>query len=242
VEEGFFVMFRKDNHGEKGTDYMQIWKRYDRDYSGFIEIDELRTFLRDVVQKANPSQGINEERLNEYTDYIMKMYDTNQDGKLGLSELAKLLPPQENFVQRVLDKAFNMNKLSSSEIDTILLRYDRDNSGTLEGSELTNLARDILATTQQDGYYNASDVYDLEQALLTGCDVNHDGRIDRKELALILQAVIQAQRDGDQTLQGFDQRVHQGRKGNYILSYVPLPGQPGIRDFEGQSHEHTHRS
>lgn len=43
--------------------------------------------------------------------------------------------------------------------------------------------------TQKDGYYNASDVYDLERALLRGCDIDRDGHINRKELAVILLAI-----------------------------------------------------
>jgi Ca2+-binding EF-hand superfamily protein len=221
VEEGFFVLFRFENGTEKGTDYMTIWKKYDRDYSGFIEAEELKTFLHDIVKRANPSMPVNEQRLDEYTNIIMHTYDSNEDGKLGLSELAKLLPPEENFVQQVLDKALSLHKLSSSDVDALLDRYDRDGSGTLEGAEMSNLARDILSITQKDGYYNASDVYDLQNSLMKGCDVNHDGRIDRRELALIITAIANAHSDELVKLEQV-KRVHAGRKSQYILSYVPI--------------------
>ncbi|XP_055347695.1 calbindin-32-like [Paramacrobiotus metropolitanus] len=236
VEESFFVMFRHDNKWEKGTDYMKIWKKYDRDMSGYIEIDELKTFLRDVVQRANPNQPVKEDRLDEYTRMIMEAYDTNKDGKLGMSELAKLLPPEENFVQRVLDKAISLHKVSSSDVEQILNKYDKDNSGTLEGNELSNLVREILSVTQS--YYNASDVYEMEQALLKGCDVNNDGRIDRRELALIIQAIANSQTSDDHSHEqktDLARRVYQGRKSQYILSYVPLDA-----DYS-HKHGHTHQ-
>lgn len=72
----------------------------------------------------------------------------------------------------------------------------QDHSGTLEGAELSNLAREMLSVTQKDGYYNAADVYELEKALLKGCDLNQDGRIDRRELALIIGAIANAQSPG----------------------------------------------
>ncbi|GAV02109.1 hypothetical protein RvY_12713 [Ramazzottius varieornatus] len=227
VDEGFFALFRLDNVTDNGVDYMKIWKKYDRDLSGYIEKHELKEFLRDLIRNASVDrrEHINEERLDQYTQTILELFDINNDGKLGLSELCRMLPDSENFVQLVLDKAIALDRLSQSDVDGLLDKYDKDGNGTLEGSELTRLVHDILAMTQKDGYYNASDVYDLEQALLRGCDIDRDGHINRKELAVILLAIADA---GDNVQQvesaaeEFSRRVFQGRKGQHIMSYVPM--------------------
>jgi len=222
AEESFFVLFRLDSGAENGVDYMKIWKKYDKDLSGFIEKDELKKFLKDLLKRSpTKGKGVSDARLDEYTQQVMLSFDVNGDGKLGLSELSRMLPAGENFVQLVLDKALSLNRLNQSDVDRLVQKYDKDGNGTLEGSELTNLVTDILELTQQGGFYNASDVYDLQQAILKGCDVDGNGRIDRKELAVILLAVLRAGADGVQNnSEEYQRRVFQGRKSQHILSYV----------------------
>lgn len=227
VDEGFFALFRLDNATENGVDYMKIWKKYDRDLSGYIERDELKEFLRDLMKNASADrhEPVNEDRLDQYTQTVMELFDVNNDGKLGLSELCGMLPDSENFVQLALDKAFALDRLSQNDVDRLISKYDKDGNGTLEGGELTKLVHDVLAMTQKNGYYNASDVYDLEQALLKGCDIDHDGRINRKELAVILLAIADSGGDNDNIQNAadeFSRRVFQGRKGQHIMSYVPI--------------------
>lgn len=67
---------------------------------------------------------------------------------------------------------------------------------------MANLVRDILedqVALKNDHYsYNASDVYEIQQALLKGCDLDGNGRIDRKELAIVLLAIVRAGLSGKQ--------------------------------------------
>ncbi|XP_059848466.1 calbindin 2a isoform X2 [Hypanus sabinus] len=60
-----------------------------------------QSFLRDLLKKAN--RHYDDKKLQEYTQTILKMFDANGDGKLGLSEMARLLPVQENFLLRFQD-------------------------------------------------------------------------------------------------------------------------------------------
>ncbi|KPM03550.1 hypothetical protein QR98_0019830 [Sarcoptes scabiei] len=59
LDESFLLLFRFDNPLESSVEFMKIWREYDTDGSGFIEADEL------------------------------KIFDSNKDGKLQLSEMAK---------------------------------------------------------------------------------------------------------------------------------------------------------
>lgn len=85
----------------------QIWTKYDTDASGFIEANELRDFLRDLIatNQANntgtslagagrqtasrKSNSIDEDKLDEYTDTLLKIFDSNKDGKLQLNEMTR---------------------------------------------------------------------------------------------------------------------------------------------------------
>ena len=92
---------------------LQIWREYDTDGSGFIEADELKNFLRDLLREAKKINDVSEDKLIEYTDtmvrnqsfiqikiyfyclknsnffFQLQVFDSNKDGRLQLSEMAK---------------------------------------------------------------------------------------------------------------------------------------------------------
>lgn len=86
----------------------QIWTKYDTDASGFIDSNELRDFLRDLIatnqlngssggcglasagsKSARKSHSIDEDKLDEYTETLLKIFDSNKDGKLQLNEMTR---------------------------------------------------------------------------------------------------------------------------------------------------------
>lgn len=80
--------------------FEQIWTRYDTDSSGSIDAHELKNFLRDLLERnqeiSNLREGksrkmapVSEDKLGEYTETLLKIFDSNKDGKLQLSEMTK---------------------------------------------------------------------------------------------------------------------------------------------------------
>ena len=49
----------------------------------------LQNFLRDLLKEAKKSQEVSEDDLIQYTDTMLQVFDSNKDGKLQLSEMAK---------------------------------------------------------------------------------------------------------------------------------------------------------
>lgn len=49
---------------------MKVWKQFDVDCSGYIEADELKQFVKALLNKRQGSK-ISEEKLIEYTDTIV---------------------------------------------------------------------------------------------------------------------------------------------------------------------------
>ncbi|OTF74600.1 hypothetical protein BLA29_010586 [Euroglyphus maynei] len=85
LDESFLLLFRFDNPLESSVEFMKIWREYDTDGSGFIEADELKVnLLREAKRET-----IDEDKLIEYTDTLLQIFDANKDGKLQLSEMAK---------------------------------------------------------------------------------------------------------------------------------------------------------
>lgn len=166
------------------VEFMKIWTNYDRDGSGYIEADELKSFLNDLLKESH-GVAVGEEKIIEYTDTILQIFDSNRDGKLQLSEMARLLPVKENFLNR---SAFRgASKVTKDDIERVFVLYDRDQNGTIENEELKGFLKDLLELVKRD--YDAQDLAEFQDAILRGCDFNKDGKINKKELTMVLLAL-----------------------------------------------------
>merc|ERR1719422_1496996 len=189
MEENFLLLFRFDNPLDSSVEFMKLWYQYDTDASGFIEADELKNFLRDLLREAKKSQEVTEDKLIEYTDTMLQVFDSNKDGKLQLSEMAKLLPVRENFLTRQVFKG--SKNLTKEDIATVFSLYDRDSSEVIENEELSGFLKDLLELVKKD--YDSVDLADFAQTIMKGCDINRDGKISKKELTVILMALADQQ-------------------------------------------------
>lgn len=185
MEETFLLLFRFDNPLDSSVEFMKLWRRYDADGSGYIEADELKQFLGDLLKEAHKSQEVTEDQLIQYTDTMLQVFDSNKDGKLQLSEMAKLLPVKENFLNRQVFKG--STKLTREDIERVFVMYDRDGNGTIENEELRGFLKDLLELVKKD--YDTNDLEDFEETIMKGCDFNRDGKISKKELTMILLAL-----------------------------------------------------
>merc|ERR1719210_1769305 len=185
MEENFLLLFRFDNPLDSSVEFMKLWHQYDSDNSGSIEADELKNFLRDLLKEAKKSQEVTEDQLIQYTDTLLSVFDSNKDGKLQLSEMAKLLPVRENFLNRQIFKG--STKLTKDDIERVFNLYDRDGNGSIENEELRGFLKDLLELVKKD--YDTKDLKDFEEIIMKGCDFNKDGKISKKELTMILLAL-----------------------------------------------------
>jgi len=197
LEESFLLLFRFDNPLESSVEFMKIWREYDTDNSGYIEADELKHFLRDLLKEAK-KEPIDEDKLIEYTDTLLSIFDSNKDGKLQLSEMAKLLPVKENFLNRPSFKGAT-SRITKDDIERVFALYDRDNNGSIENEELKGFLKDLLELVKKD--YDAQDLQEFENSILAGCDYNKDGKINKKELTMILLALSKHASEEEEALE-----------------------------------------
>ncbi|XP_033109960.1 calretinin-like isoform X5 [Anneissia japonica] len=183
-EENFLLLFRSTAGLNSSIEFMETWRKYDTDKSGYIESQELSKFLEDALKKCG--KEITPDKLQEYTQTMLSLYDSNNDGKLELKEMAKLLPVKENFLKRFETKCAKSGHktLSKADFERVFNHYDRDGNGMIEGDELKGFLKDLMEHEDDD-----IDMQGLEEntkALLDICDVNRDGKIQKEELMLVL--------------------------------------------------------
>ncbi|CDQ67501.1 unnamed protein product [Oncorhynchus mykiss] len=174
TEENFLLFFRQQL--KSCAEFMQAWRCYDADHSGYIEADELKNFLKDLLQKAK--KPYDENKLDEYTHTTLKIFDSNHDGKLCLAEMARLLPDEENFLLK-----FQNVKMVRREFNKIFELYDQDENGYMDENELDALLKDLCEKNKKVLEVNKIPTY--KTAIMALSD---GGKLYRTELALVLCA------------------------------------------------------
>ncbi|XP_062860669.1 calbindin 2a [Trichomycterus rosablanca] len=169
TEQNFLLCFRQ--FLGSSSEFMAAWRKYDTDRSGYIEANELKNFLSDLMKKAN--KQYDDSKLVEYTQTILKMFDLNGDGKLGLSEMARLLPAQENFLLK-----FQGMKLTADQFNGIFTYYDKDGNGYIDEQELDALLKDL--------YVDKKDSPDLAGYKKSIMALSDGGKLYRTELEIVL--------------------------------------------------------
>ncbi|XP_071769172.1 secretagogin-like [Centroberyx gerrardi] len=180
-DENFLLVFRREAPLDNSVDFMKIWRKYDIDCSGYISAQELKAFLKDLFQLHH--KEVSPDKLEEYTDAMMKIFDKNKDGRLDLNDLARILALQENFLLQ-----FQMDASSKDErkrdFEKIFAHYDVSKTGALEGPEVDGFVKDMMELVRPS--ITGPELDKLRAVLLGHCDVNNDGKIQKNELALCL--------------------------------------------------------
>uniref|UniRef100_A0A3B4ZEE0 Secretagogin n=2 Tax=Stegastes partitus TaxID=144197 RepID=A0A3B4ZEE0_9TELE len=180
-DENFLLVFRREAPLDNSVDFMKIWRKYDVDCSGYISAQELKAFLKDLFQQHH--KEVPSDKLDDYTDTMMKIFDKNKDGRLDLNDLARILALQENFLLQ-----FQMDACSKEErkrdFEKIFDHYDVSKTGALEGPEVDGFVKDMMGLVRPN--ITGPDLDQLRVVLLRHCDVNKDGKIQKNELALCL--------------------------------------------------------
>ncbi|OQV14148.1 Calbindin-32 [Hypsibius exemplaris] len=185
TDQTFLLIFRFDNPLESSEDFMKAWKKYDADKSGSIDTNELKAFLKEILA----AKKLDDKTLGEYAKNIIEIFDANKDGHLSLSEASQLLPVKENFL-RTATKNTDLGKLTQQQIAQVFKQYDRDGSGYISASEIDGLCSDLLRLSTKS--YGDAELKALKDSVIKGCDVDGDGKIDQKELSMIIAAVSKA--------------------------------------------------
>uniref|UniRef100_A0AAR2LH87 Calbindin n=1 Tax=Pygocentrus nattereri TaxID=42514 RepID=A0AAR2LH87_PYGNA len=173
TEENFLLFFRQQL--KSCTEFMEAWRNYDADHSGYIEADELKNFLRDLLQRAK--KPYDEKKLEEYTlTTVGGLKMLSIANKLNPLFLNRLLPDQENFLLK-----FQGVKMARKEFNKIFELYDKDRNGYMDENELDALLKGLCEKNKKVLEVSKIPIY--KKAIMALSD---GGKLYRTELALVL--------------------------------------------------------
>ncbi|KAM8840419.1 secretagogin-like isoform 1-T1 [Spinachia spinachia] len=184
-EENFLLLFRRETPLDNSVEFMRIWRSYDSDSSGYISATELKVSLQGFLQDLflQHRKSITPEKLEVYTDAMMKMFDKNRDGRLDLNDLARILALKENFLLKFKMEACSQED-RKRDFEKIFAHYDISETGELEGPEVDGFVKDMMELVKPS--ISGTDLDQFRKALMGHCDINGDGKIQKNELALCL--------------------------------------------------------
>ncbi|XP_054911262.1 secretagogin-like [Poeciliopsis prolifica] len=181
VEENFLLLFHRETPLDNSVEFMRIWRNYDTDSSGYISANELKGFLQDLFLQHRKS--ITPQKLEEYTETMMKMFDKNRDGRLDLNDMARILALNENFLLKFKTDACSLED-RKRDFEKIFAHYDVSKTGALEGPEVDGFVKDMMELVKPS--ISGMELDKFRKTLMGHCDINRDGKIQKNELALCL--------------------------------------------------------
>ncbi|XP_063680605.1 calbindin-like isoform X2 [Bolinopsis microptera] len=171
-------------HRIPSADFLKLWRNYDTDHSGYLEIKELQFLVHDFAQLVG--EDVSGEDLNKALNSLMSEFDVNKDGRLELEELSHLMSVEDNFMKAFCSRQY----LTRKDFDRIFAHYDTDSTGYLDKEEVMALLNDILK------YHESSDAHipvpvlkEVYKEVMKACDTNNSNTIQKCELALLLTSV-----------------------------------------------------
>ncbi|CAM4641019.1 unnamed protein product [Leuciscus chuanchicus] len=207
-EENFLLLFRRETPLENSVEFMRVRTSHSKSSSsGFSYLkkfeanchrtknlgDNLSEFQRKCFKRntrkfphsSSPAGRSTRKQAHVILlpDFQMKMFDKNQDGRLDLNDLARILALKENFLLKFEMKAGSQED-RRRDFEKIFAHYDVSNTNALEGEEVDGFVKDMMELVKPS--LSGPDLDKFKLVLLGHCDLNGDGKIQKNELAMCL--------------------------------------------------------
>jgi len=163
------------------SDFLKVFKKYDRNNDGYIEGKEIDPFLEDLMSEKELDKS-DMKALKEFKEQIMAKYDINKDTKIELKELSKILPTEENFLLQFRRKCAD---LTSVDFMKIWNHYDADGNGYLDSGEIQAFCYDLMSKKKGRRVTKKS-LEEFTTGILELYDKNKDGKIEIGELQKLM--------------------------------------------------------
>ncbi|KAL2076920.1 hypothetical protein ACEWY4_027494 [Coilia grayii] len=140
TEENFLLCFRM--FVGSSTEFMEAWRKHDEDRSGYIDSNELKGFLSDLLQKAN--RQYDDKKLNE-------LLPTEENFLLKFQSI-KVSAEQFHSIFNYYDKD-GSGYIDEQELDTLLKDLFEKNKMVVDAKSLSSYKKSIMALSDGGKLY-----------------------------------------------------------------------------------------
>eukprot|EP00112_Aurelia_sp_Birch-Aquarium-sp1_P010645 Seg2268.1 transcript_id=Seg2268.1/GoldUCD/mRNA.D3Y31 product=Calbindin-32 protein_id=Seg2268.1/GoldUCD/D3Y31 len=176
-----FITSWKGKTTVNSVEFLDSFKKYDKDNNGYIDGGEVDLFLADLLAAKNPDDS-DVKALRKFKNDVLKKYDKNKDNRIELAELSKILPTEDNFL---LQFRLQNNDLTSVEFMQVWKHYDTDCNGYLDAKEIQGFCYDLMSK-KKSRRLNVKRVDEFAAGIVELYDKNKDGKLDIRELQKLL--------------------------------------------------------
>ena len=164
---------------EKKWDMAEVFKQFDTDNDGVLDIGEFQRAFRAIgLKKRDGSKYAVDQEM-------FKSFDKNGDGKIQLAEFeSEMHPATRKKIEVLLNAGWqfdaelwskSVERHSKWDMAKVFAQFDTDNDGVLDVDEFQRAFR-AIGLKKRDG-----SKYDVDQAMFNSFDKNGDGKIQLTE-------------------------------------------------------------
>ncbi|CAK9295524.1 unnamed protein product [Gordionus sp. m RMFG-2023] len=168
------------------AEFTQCWKNYDKDNNGFLEGEQINSFLLNILDSVLKEQKTSKSDFQNLREEFLRQYDSNNNSKIELCEMAEIIISEENFLS-----IFRRNESSLNGYDFMkIILLDKDQDGSLSFGELSRLLlkdENHLIKIKNTSMLSCRDFNNL----FNNYDKDMDGTISGNELLNFTHDILQ---------------------------------------------------
>eukprot|EP01116_Phalansterium_solitarium_P019110 TRINITY_DN5245_c0_g1_i1.p1 TRINITY_DN5245_c0_g1~~TRINITY_DN5245_c0_g1_i1.p1 ORF type:complete len:514 (+),score=162.79 TRINITY_DN5245_c0_g1_i1:184-1725(+) len=161
---------------------LALFRKYDVDNSGAIDVEELRRLLNDMFAK---NSDMSQEFRSNMLESFIQQYDRNKDGTISWQEFLILFDREDLFAVDAPDTppapVGPDESMWLREAHAMFRQYDVDNSGSIDKLELEALLNEVFAAADMSDEYRRGVI----EKTIREYDKNNDGKISWKEFVVL---------------------------------------------------------
>ena len=193
LEESLYEAFSLLFSPITGLFFMNTFKKFDWDGSGGLDSGEALALIEEMLNNSVSNTSAHSTRRKSLSPELLfnmksiafivvqSLFTCFARESISLTDLGHFLNIQQNF----LNKYMLSTSVNASKHHELFKHYDQDNSGYVDGEEISELVRDIISTVNGDDIDVIVEEVDVAKSLLLGGQEG-GGKITEEEVGFLI--------------------------------------------------------
>ncbi|CAK9295523.1 unnamed protein product [Gordionus sp. m RMFG-2023] len=163
------------------AEFTQCWKNYDKDNNGFLEGEQINSFLLNILDSVLKEQKTSKSDFQNLREEFLRQYDSNNNSKIELCEMAEIIISEENFLS-----IFRRNESSLNGYDFMKIWIKHAGyKNTMSLNEIQGFLLDLYQINNNDNILIGK-IEEYAKLFIILLDKDQDGSLSFGELSRLL--------------------------------------------------------